>query len=112
MSGETVIVLTGTPIVDPYSGATTGTSWATPTQVSVPNVLCEPRPSGEPVQDARNSVTSGYTLYIRKRPVMPIIAPTNRIRVRGIDHDVLGEVADWHLGQFGGLGIQVQRTAG
>lgn len=114
MRGETVIVLTGTPVTDPYSGEETGTDWddTPPSEVSVDNVLCEPRPSGEPVQDARNSVTSGWTLYVRKRPVMPVITPTNRVRVRGLDYDILGEPSDWRLGSFGGLVVQTSRTAG
>ena len=112
LPGETVIVLTGTPVTDPYSGETTGISWTAPSQVSVDNVLCEPRPSGEPVQDARNAVTSGWTLLIRARAVMPVIIPTNRVRVRGLDYDVLGEPSDWRLGSFGGLVIQTSRTAG
>lgn len=112
MRGETVIVLTGTAVTDPYSGETSGLSWATPTEVSVPNVMCEPRPSGEPVQDARNAVTSGFTLYVRKRPIMPTITPQNRVRVRGDEFDVLGEPSDWRLDEFGGLVIQTERTVG
>lgn len=108
--GETVIVLTGTPVTDPYSGETTGTSWTTPTQVSVEGVLCEPRPSAEPVADARNSVTSGYTLYM---PAGTTITPANRVRVRGLDYDVLGEASDWRLGSWRpGLVVQTSRTAG
>jgi len=112
LAGETVIVLTGTPVVDPYSGATTGTDWTTtpPTEVPVDNVLCEPRPSSEPVQDARNAVTSGYTLYL---PTGTAITPTNRVRVRGLDYDVLGEASDWRLGSWHpGLVVQTSRTAG
>lgn len=112
MRGETVIVLTGTAVTDPYSGEASGLSWATPTELSVPNVLCEPRPSGEPVQDARNAVTSGWTLYVRKRASMPTITPENRVRVRGIDFDVLGEASDWRLDAFGGLVVQTERTEG
>lgn len=108
--GETVIVLTGTPVVDPYSGESTLTSWATPAQVSVVNVLCEPRPSSEPVADARNSVTSGYTLYM---PAGTVITPVNRVRVRGLDYDVLGEAAEWVLGSWRpGLVVQTARTSG
>lgn len=114
MRGETVIVLTGTPILDAYSGLPTGTDWTTtpPSEVPVDNVLCEPRPSSEPVQDARNAVTSGFTLYVQTRLVMPVIVPTNRVRVRGVDYDVLGEPSDWRMGSFGGLVIQTKRVAG
>jgi len=112
LPGETVIVLTGTPVTDPYSGEETGTDWTTtpPTQVSVDNVLCEPRPSAEPVQDARNAVTSGFTLYM---PAGTAIIPANRVRVRGLDYDVLGEASDWRLGSWRpGLVVQTSRTAG
>jgi hypothetical protein len=114
--GETVIVLTGTPILDAYSGLPTGTDWTTtpPAEAPVENVLCEPRPSSEPVQDARNAVTSGYTLYLTEgMPAGSTIGPTNRVRVRGIDYDVLGEPSDWRLGSWRpGLVVQTQRVAG
>jgi len=110
LPGETVLVLTGTPVTDPYSGETTGTSWAAPAQVSVDNVVCEPRPSSEPVADARNAVTSGFTLYM---PAGTAIIPANRVRVRGLDYDVLGEASDWRLGSWRpGLVVQTSRTAG
>jgi len=115
LPGETVIVLTGTPILDAYSGLPTGTDWTTPpTEVPVDNVLCEPRPSSEPVQDARNSTTSGWTLYLQSgMPAGTMITPANRVRVRGLDYDVLGEAADWRLGSWRpGLVVQTSRTAG
>lgn len=111
LPGETVTVLTGTPDTDAYGNDVI--EWVTPPgEVDVEDVLCEPRPSGEPVLDARHSVTSGYTLYIRARPLMPMILPANRVRVRGTDYDVLGEPSDWRMGSFGGLVIQTSRTAG
>jgi hypothetical protein len=78
--------------------------------VTVDGVLCEPRPSGEPVQDARNAVTSGWTLYM---PAGVTITPQSRVRVRGLVYDVLGEAADWRLGSWRpGLVVQCERTAG
>ena len=114
MRGETVIILTGTPITDPYSSEQTGTSWVTPTQVSVGNVLCEPRPSGEPVQDARNSVVSGWTLYLLDGlPTGATLTPANRVRVRGLDNEVLGESADWRLNSVSrGMVVQTKRVSG
>jgi hypothetical protein len=110
LPGETVLILTGAVVTDEYGNE--GTDWSTPAEAPVDNVLCEPRPSGEPAQDARNSVTSGYTLYIRVRPVMPTIVPTNRVRVRGVDYDVMGEPSDWRMGEVGGLVVQTSRVAG
>jgi hypothetical protein len=42
-----------------------------------------------------------------------MITPANRVRVRGLDYDVLGEAADWRLGSWRpGLVVQTSRTAG
>ena len=110
LPGETVTVLTGTPVTDPYSGETTGISWDTPTEVDVDNVLCEPRPSSEPVQDARNAVVSGFTLYL---PAGTAITSANRVRVRGTVFEVKGEPADWRLGSWRpGLVVQVGTVTG
>jgi len=49
-------------------------------------------------------------LYV---PAGTVVTPTNRIRVRGIDYEVLGEPSDWRLGSWRpGLVIQTQRIAG
>lgn len=107
--GEPVSVLTAGTVTDPYSGESVE-SWDTSTEVTVDGVLCEPRPSGEPVQDARNAVTSGWTLYM---PAGAVLTPQNRVRVRGVVYDVLGEPADWRLGSWRpGLVVQCERTAG
>lgn len=110
--GETVEVLTAGETVDPYSGEPSE-SWAPEdvTPVIVVGVGVEPRPSSEPVQDARNAVTSGFTLY------MPPIDLTSkqRIRVRGEVYNVLGQPAAWRnpfTGWTPGLVVQVDRTEG
>lgn len=106
LPGETVEVLTAAEVADPYADD----PWASPTEVAVAGVLCEPRPSSEPVQDARNAVVSGWTLYF---PAGSTVTPANKVRVRGIVHDVLGEPADWRLGSWRpGLVVQCARTEG
>lgn len=109
--GETVQVLTAGTVTDPYSGQSSP-SWATSTSASVSGVAVEPRPSAEPVQDARNSVTSGFTLYM---PAGTVITAANRVVVRGGTYDVLGEPASWvnpFTGWAPGLVVQVGRTEG
>lgn len=109
--GETVAVLTAGTVSDPYSGEDSA-SWDTPTEVNVLGVGVEPRPSDEPVQDARNAVTSGFTLYM---PAGTVIGSANRIRVRGEVYDVLGEPAVWRspfTGWEPGVIVQVARTDG
>lgn len=105
---EAIAVLTAGTKTDPYSGdpvrawtLDTGESWTTaPSERNVTTIApLEPRPSDEPVQDARNAVTSGWTLYL---PAGDPITRLNRVRVRGVEYPVQGEPADW------GVGIVVQ----
>lgn len=112
LPGETVTVLTAAARTDPYSQQPVYDDWANATSVTVGDVLCEPRPSGEPVQDARNSVTTGFTLYFQ---TVPTVLPDaqNRITVRGIDYEVDGDAADWRLGDWRpGLVVQTKRIEG
>ena len=109
--GETVTILTAGTTTDPYSGEPSP-DWTTPTSVTVAGVAVEPRPSGEPLQDARNQVTSGFTLYM---PPGTTIAPQNRVSVRGATYDVLGHPADWRspfTGWEPGIVVQVERSEG
>lgn len=108
METETITVLSAGTVLDPYSGREVE-SWDTASERQVTTVAPpEPRPTGvsagvggngEPVLDARNSVTSGWTLYLP--PGDPITAQ-NRVRVRGIDYPVQGQPSDW------GVGVVVQ----
>lgn len=106
MRGEVVTVLTpGGTTADPYSNEQVA-DWTTKlvhdcTTLAPP----EPRPSGEPVQDARNSVTSGWTLYL---PAGTPVTAHSRVRVRGVEYPVQGDPADWGLG----LVVQAYRTEG
>lgn len=109
MQGETVTILTPATVTDRYGN--TVPDWSAPTATAWPDVLCEPRPSGEPLQDARNQVTSGFTLYSLTVPgVVPTAA--HRISVRGVVYQVEGEAADWRFGGQRGLVVQTTRTAG
>jgi len=109
--GETVTVLTAGAVTDPYSGEESA-DWSTPTEVDVPQVGVEPRPSDEPAQDARNAVTSGFTLYL---PASAPVTAASRVRVRGGVYDVIGEPAAWlspFTGWTPGIVVQVGRTNG
>lgn len=109
--GETIAVLTPGSTSDPYSGATQD-DWTSPSSTSVTGVAVEPRPSGEPLQDARNQVTSGFTLYL---PPGTAITARNRVTVRGETYNVVGEAADWRspfTGWEPGTVVQVERSEG
>lgn len=99
LAGEVVTVLTAGVVIDPYSEDVTE-DWNNPTERDVTTIApLEPRPSDEPVQDARNAVTSGWTLYL---PAGDPISRRDRVRVRGSVYPVQGEPADW------GVGVVVQ----
>lgn len=104
--GEVVTVLTPGTVSDPYSGETVA-SWDAPTERDVTTLAPpEPRPSDEPLLDARNSVTSGWTLYL---PPGDPISSRDRVRVRGVVYPVQGEPAAWH---DVGVVVQAFRTEG
>jgi len=106
VDGELVQVLTAGTTTNPYSDEPVP-SWDDPVARDVLTLAPpEPRPSDEPVQDARNAVTSGWTLYLP--PGDPITA-TNRVRVRGIDYPVQGPPQDWGPA---GVVVQAYRTEG
>lgn len=107
MQTETVTRLRGVAVNDPYSGEPTGTDWETPDELDIRTLApAEPRPSSEPVQEARNAVTSGFTLYL---PTDADVTARDRMRVRGRVYDVLGDPTLW-LGA--GVVVQVGTTEG
>lgn len=93
--------------LDPYS-QTQVPDWSKPPAELPIRTLApaEPRPSDEPVQDARNAVISGWTLYL---PPGADVTEHDRMRVRGIEYDVAGQPGDW-LGA--GIVVQLTRTDG
>lgn len=106
MIGEDVVVLTAGTVTDPYSGEAKRSWDVEPGQRTVTTLAPpEPRPTDEPVQDARNAVTSGWTLYL---PPGDPITRRDRVRVRDVVYPVQGEPADWGVGVV----VQAFRTEG
>lgn len=105
MRRERVTVLSSTTVEDPYSAGPVE-SWEDPTERDV-DLLAppEPRPSDEPLQDARNAVTSGWTLYF---PPGDPVSRLDRVRVRGHVYPVQGTPSDWGVG----LVVQAFTTEG
>lgn len=105
MRGEDIAVLTAGTATDPYSGEPVE-DWRNPTERTVhTKAPPEPRPSSEPVQDARNAVVNGWTLYL---PAGDPITERDRVRVRGEVYPVQGTPADWGKGVV----VQAYRTEG
>lgn len=112
LPGETIQILTAQTVVDPYSQTETIDWTLPPTSVDVPDVLCAPRPQGEPVEDGRNEVISGWTLYCQTAP-SPLPTPYQRVRVRGVVYEIDGEPADWQMGDWHpGIVIQAKVVTG
>lgn len=106
MQGETVYVLTAGTVTDDYSGQPTPTWDVEPAARAVTTLTPpEPRPSSEPVTDARNAVVNGWTLYL---PAGDPVTAQHRVRVRGIDYPVQGTPASWPMGVV----VQAYRTEG
>ncbi len=106
MRGETIVVLSAGTSTDPYSGEQSE-DWSTPTEREVDTLVpAEPRPSQEPVQDARNALVSGWTLYL---PSGDPITSANRVIVRGEEYPVQGQPADW---MGAGVVVQAFKTEG
>ncbi len=107
MDTEVVQRLRVATAVDPYSNEPVLDWSATPAELSITTLApAEPRPSGEPVQNARNAVTSGWTLYL---PYGSDVTSRDRVRVRGVIHQILGEPADW---LNAGVVVQTERVEG
>jgi hypothetical protein len=109
--GETATRQRGTAILDPYSGEATGIDWSTPDELDILGGF-NPGQSSEPVQDARNSVTTTPEFYA---PFGSDVLAGDRLVVRGKTYDVDGDPADWcspFTGWEPGMVIPLTRTAG
>lgn len=107
--GETVTVLRAGSTLDPYSQEVDDADWTAPT--SIPTIaLCEPRPASESTTDDRHAVIGGWTLYM---PAGADVTAHDRVIIRGITHEILGDPADWRLGATTpGVVVQCQRVSG
>jgi hypothetical protein len=110
--GETVIRQRGAVVTDPYSGEATGVDWDDPDEHEVPGCAFNPGRSSEPLQDARNAVTSQPEVYA---PAGVDIVAGDRLVVRGLTFEVDGDPADWispFTGWAPGLVVALKRTEG
>lgn len=106
-ASETVTRLRAATVTDPYSGEAVSSDWDNATESDLDTLApAEPRPSNEPVQNARNAVVDGWTIYL---PRGSDVTSRDRLRVRDVDYSILGEPADW-LGA--GVIVQCERVEG
>lgn len=89
---EPVTFLRAGERTDPYSGEVVADDWSAPVVALEDVAGVEPIASDEPLQDGRQSVITGYRLYLdHEAPV----DPSWRVEVRGDVLAVQGRPARW-----------------
>lgn len=110
--GESVTVLRGTPVTDPYSGEETGTDWSTPTATVVTDCGVAPRLTPESPANDRTLIIEGYTVFM---PYGTDVLATDRVVVRGDTYDVDGDVGVWRnpfTGWEPGIEVNLKKVNG
>ena len=110
--GETVIRQRASQVTDPYSGTTSGLSWANPSTVSISGCAFDPGSSGEVLDLARNVTTTQPKVYA---PAGSDIKAADRLVVRGVTYEVDGNVAEWRspfTGWEPGIVVPLKRSEG
>ena len=90
--GETVTRLRVVPVVDRWGDTVPG-DWSTASELPIPGVGVALAHSTEDLV-GRTATVTGTTLYVPTTAALDVL-PTDRFRVRGVVHDVDGEIADW-----------------
>ena len=90
--GETVTRLRGTPVVDPYSGESTGVDWSNPDELEIDGCAFNPGQSAEPTEVGRNAVITQPEVYTE---VGADVLAGDRLIVRGRTYEVDGDPSDW-----------------
>lgn len=91
-AGETVTRLRVTTTTDGWNDTVDG-DWSTATELDILHVGVAPTSSTEDLI-GRTATITGTSLFIPTADVLDVL-PTDRFRVRGVVHEVDGEVADW-----------------
>lgn len=99
--GETVTILTATPVLDPYSDEQVDEDWFDPTETSVVNVLVADGGSIEDTSNAANTVDSDFDL-IFQTPLDVVPTAQSRVVVRGLTCNVAGRPFRWTWAASGG----------
>jgi hypothetical protein len=110
--GETVIVLSPSPKVDPFSGEETGVSWDDPTETEIQGCAVAPRTSEEPLQAGRTPVIVGLTVFM---PYNTVITSRDRLLIDDVVYEIEGEPAYWKnpfTGYEAGVEVQIKRVDG
>lgn len=110
MTGETITRLRGTATEDRYGDEVF--DWSDPAELDIDGCAIAPRESAEDGADGRQAVIVGLTIYA---PAGADVLPSDRLRVRGDDHEVDGEPGVWTnpwTGVTAGVEIRTRRVDG
>lgn len=99
--GETVTILTATPVLDPYSDEQVDEDWSNPAEQDVPNVLVADGGSVEDTTNAANTVDSDFDLIFQP-PLDVVPTAGSRVVVRGLMCNVAGRPFRWAWAASGG----------
>lgn len=91
-NGETVTRIRRRMVLDPYSNEETLGTWEDAAELEIEGVAIAPSSSSEPLNDNRQQVISGMSIY--GAPDMDVL-PADRIRARTGLWDVAGENVVW-----------------
>lgn len=87
---ETVTRLRATSATNRYNDAEP--DWDTPAELDIDGCAVAPRDAEEDHEGGREAVIVGYTVYA---PAGTSVLPSDRLRVRGEDQEVIGEPGQW-----------------
>lgn len=90
MIGETVTRLRATTAEDRYGDD--AADWSNPDELDIDGCAVAPRDAEEDRPGGRQVVIAGFNVYA---PADTEVLPTDRLRVRGDDHEVDGEPGVW-----------------
>lgn len=110
--GETVTRLRATAATDPFSGEDTALDWDDPGTLDIPGIAVAPGAFVENNTPDRTRVDVSFTLY---GDFGDDIEPLDRVVVRGLTCEVIGQRQDWRspfTGLQAGSVIEVRQVAG
>lgn len=110
--GETVYVLAylGDDVEDAHGNLVD--AWAAQPGVAIPGCAFDPGSSDEPTEANRNAVTASPRLFCEPGSV---ISAKDRIKVRGLVYEVIGDPADWRHPMVAwnpGIEVNLRRVTG
>jgi len=88
---EPIVIRRAVEVINP-DGDPVGTDWADHLTLSAKFAPSNP---SEALEVGKNTVITGGTVYVRDLPARPDISADDRVKVRGVEYDIDGEVGAW-----------------